>query len=147
MDEIEIWVDGSCSPNPGIGGWAFVIPEAEIEVSGGEPDTTNQRMELTAAIRALEVTREGVMVSVISDSRYVVDCFRQGWWKKWERNGWKNASKQPVVSQDLWVRLIALVLARDVTFFYVKGHAGAVHNERAHDLATASVEVLRSRKG
>lgn len=130
-----------------MGGWAFVIPAGEIEVSGGEPDTTNQRMELTAAARALEVTTIGATVSIISDSRYLVDCFRQGWWKKWERNGWKNATKQPVANQDLWLQLIALTLARDVTFWHVKGHSGALHNERAHDLATERVEVLHALKG
>lgn len=140
------WIDGSClndylHPHPG--GWAVVF-ENGPSYSGSEPDTSNQRMELTAAIKALEATPPGSVVTVHSDSAYLVEAFRQCWFQTWQKNGWRNSRGQPVANQDLWMRLIALANERSVTFVKVDGHSGLPYNEQAHQLAFQCARLASS---
>ena len=123
-----VYTDGSCLGNPGRGGWAWAV-EAGPSESGGEPRTTNQRMELTAVVRALEALPGPLLV--MSDSAYVVNCFRQRWWEGWLRRGWRNSQGKPVANRDLWEVLLPLVLegGRPVTFEWVKGHSGDTMND------------------
>jgi ribonuclease HI len=136
-----VFTDGSCLGNPGPGGWAWAVPGGPY-ASGAEPYTTNQRMEITAVLRALEVLcgPGGVpgRVEVASDSTYVVNCFRQGWWRGWFRRGWKNSQGKPVANRDLWEPLLALALdpPREVAFRWVKGHSGDEWNDVVDRLAT-----------
>ncbi|TDT17273.1 RNase HI [Ilumatobacter fluminis] len=145
MDDstITVYTDGACSGNPGPGGWGWAVaPDGEPHGSGGDDRTTNQRMELQAvleALRALGVGSEAGHVEVVSDSTYVVNCFRDGWWKNWRRNGWKNSKKQPVANADIWEPLVDLVESGDVTFRWVKGHSGDPMNDRVDALAVAAV--------
>ena len=140
MERLVVFTDGSCKGNPGPGGWAWAVaPRGEPHGSGGDPATTNQRMEVRAAIEALRtMAPDGRPVEIVSDSTYVVNCFRDGWWKKWERNGWKNAKRQPVANVDLWRPLVELVRAGDVTFRWVKGHSGDPMNDHVDALAVAA---------
>ena len=139
MKTITIYTDGACSGNPGPGGWGAVLIHGETirELSGGEPATTNNRMEMLGVIRALEALKERCKVKVHSDSAYVINCFRDRWYVRWERNGWKNSKKEPVENRDLWERMIALVGAHDVEWIKVKGHSGDHWNERCDELARA----------
>ena len=147
MQRLEIYTDGACQGNPGPGGWGWAVaPEGEPCGSGGEPDSTNQRMEVYAVIDALRTystvaDEHGARlpIEIVSDSTYVVNCFRDKWWVKWERNGWKNAKKQPVANEDLWKPLIELVKSSDVTFRWVKGHSGDRMNDLVDALAVAAV--------
>ncbi len=138
-DAIVVYTDGACSGNPGPGGWAWAVaPDGQPYGAAGEDHTTNQRMELMAvleALRALGVGSEAGRVEVVSDSTYVVNCFRDGWWKNWQRNGWKNSKKQPVANADLWQPLVELVNSGDVTFRWVKGHSGDPMNDLVDQLA------------
>lgn len=131
-DRTVVYTDGACSGNPGPGGWAWVIPGGRYR-SGSEPHTTNQRMELAAALDAVR-TIDGA-VEVVSDSAYVVNCFRQGWWKGWLTRGWINTKKQPVANRDLWEPLVDLYRSRPITFRWVKGHGGNKWNDIADRLA------------
>ncbi len=132
----EVFTDGACSGNPGPGGWAWVTEDGRHD-SGGEAATTNQRMEITAALQAVRAL-DGPLV-VVSDSTYVVNCFRDGWWRGWRRRGWVNTAKKPVKNRDLWEPLVDLVEARgDVTFRWVKGHSGHPMNDKADELAVAA---------
>lgn len=133
---VRIYTDGGCSGNPGPGGWGAVLIYGEVrkELSGGEPITTNNRMELTAAIEALEALTRPVAVDLYTDSNYL----RQGiteWIDTWKANGWRTAQKKPVKNEDLWRRLDEARQRHDVTFHWVRGHAGDPENEAAHDLA------------
>ena len=120
-DMTVVYTDGACSGNPGPGGWAWAVPGGRY-ASGAEAHTTNQRMEITAAFEAVQAI-EG-RLEVVSDSTYVVNCFRDRWYEGWVKRGWKNTSRQPVANRDLWEPFIELVLSRgDVTFRWVKGHA------------------------
>ena len=140
-----VFTDGACLGNPGPGGWAYVV-DGGAWASGAEADSTNQRMELTAASAAVAAI-EGP-VRVMSDSTYVVNCFRQGWWKGWIERGWKNSQKKPVANRDLWEPFIELVRARgDVEFEWVKGHAGNRMNDAADRLATTAAAEQRGRSG
>ena len=144
MDEIKklprvtIYCDGGCKPNPGPGAWAAILRSdtKEKELSGGEAQTTNNRMELTAVTRALETLKTRCDVTVVTDSEYLANAFRQKWIDKWKRNGWKSASKEPVKNQDLWVALDALIQQHQVHWEWCKGHAGHTENERCDVLAT-----------
>ena len=140
MERLVVFTDGSCKGNPGPGGWAWAVaPGGEPHGAGGDPATTNQRMEVRAVIEALRaLAPDGRPVEIVSDSTYVVNCFRDGWWKKWERNGWKNAKRQPVANDDLWRPLVELVRNGDVTFRWVKGHSGNPMNDRVDALAVAA---------
>ncbi len=128
-----VYTDGACSGNPGPGGWAWVIPDGSF-ATGFDPATTNQRMELTATLEALR-SIEGSLL-VVSDSTYVVHCFRDRWWEGWIRRGWVNSQKKAVANQDLWKPLIDLYLERrNVEFKWVKGHSGDRWNDEADRLA------------
>jgi ribonuclease HI len=138
MKKVDIFTDGACKGNPGPGGWAALLRmgKHEKELSGGESQTTNNRMELTAAIKALEALIEPCEIRLHSDSKYVLDGITR-WVHGWQKNGWKNASKQPVRNADLWHELIAAAKQHQVEWIWVKGHAGHVENERVDALACA----------
>jgi ribonuclease HI len=139
---LEVWTDGACSGNPGPGGWAWATRDGR-QGSGGAANTTNQRMEITAALEAVRAL-PGPLV-VVSDSTYVVNCFRDGWWKGWIARGWLTSARKPVVSRDLWEPLVTLVNERgDVTFRWVKGHSGDPMNDLVDALA---VEQSRAAAG
>jgi ribonuclease HI len=130
---LEVWTDGACSGNPGPGGWAWATRDGRQD-SGGEARTTNQRMEIRAALEAVRAL-PGPLV-VVSDSTYVVNCFRDGWWRGWIARGWLTSAKKPVVSRDLWEPLVTLVNERgDVSFRWVKGHSGDPMNDLVDALA------------
>ena len=141
-----VYTDGSCLGNPGPGGWAWAVPDGPYE-SGADPATTNQRMEVTAALRALQ-DLEGP-VHVISDSTYVVNCFKNKWWEGWERRGWRNTQGKPVANKDLWEQLLELGLdpTRSVTFSWVRGHNGDPMNELVDQLATEAAATRQGRVG
>jgi ribonuclease HI len=135
-----VYTDGACRGNPGPGGWAWAVDGGPSD-SGGEPHTTNQRMEVMAVIRALE-TLSGP-THVVSDSTYVVNCFRQKWWVGWKRRGWRNTQGKPVANLDLWQQLLDLALdpSRPVTFAWVKGHSGDRMNDVVDLLATQAADL------
>ena len=140
-----IHTDGSCLVNPGgAGGWAAVIEEtatgAVSEHSGGAPETTNNRMELTAALMAVAVVPEGARVALYTDSQYLKNAFTKFWLAAWKKRGWKKADGSPVLNQDLWMQLDAAFAARHVQFHWVKGHAGNLRNERCDELARSEAE-------
>ena len=134
-----VFTDGSCRGNPGPGGWAWLVDGGPSD-SGGEPHTTNQRMEVTAVVRALQALPGPL--HVVSDSTYVVNCFKDRWWAGWQRRGWRNTQGKPVANQDLWKELIPLVLesGRPVTFEWVKGHSGHRMNDLVDLLATQAAD-------
>ena len=143
---IKIYTDGSCLGNPGAGGWAVVIVDEQNhreEIFGGEVNTTNNRMELTAAIRALEKISAGDRVELFTDSSYLKNAFTNGWLAKWKRNGWKTANKKPVLNKDLWLELDELISSRAVKFHWVKGHAGHFFNERCDELARGAAARIK----
>ncbi|RRQ51906.1 ribonuclease HI [Sphingorhabdus wooponensis] len=146
MKKLEIFTDGACKGNPGPGGWGAVIRygKHEKEISGGEPDTTNNRMELSAAIQALKTLIEPCHVKLHTDSKYVLDGITK-WIHGWQRNGWKNASKQPVRNADLWRDLIDAAARHQVEWIWVKGHSGHPENERADRLASDAAEIAAQR--
>jgi len=137
---VEAFTDGACSGNPGPGGWGVLLRmgKHERELYGGEAETTNQRMELQAAIETLKALRKQCHISIHSDSKYVVQGMTE-WIHGWKQNGWKNAGKKPVANQDLWETLDRLAAKQDVTWIWVKGHAGHPENERADELARRGV--------
>ncbi len=143
-DTIEIWTDGACSGNPGPGGWGVVVRAngSMSEMFGGEPATTNNRMELMAAIKALESAPAGSSVILHTDSQYVKDGLGK-WIHGWKRNGWKTADKKPVKNQELWQRLDAANQLHKVDWRWVKGHAGDAGNERADTLARRGCEEAK----
>ena len=138
MKHVDIYTDGACRGNPGKGGWGAVLvyKGVEKELSGGERMTTNNRMELSAVIAALSALREPCEITLTSDSKYVVDAVTKGWAKSWKAKGWKKADKSPALNPDLWEKLLKLVELHDITFVWVKGHAGHTYNERCDKLAT-----------
>jgi ribonuclease HI len=138
---ITVYTDGACSGNPGPGGWAWAVaPDGEPCASGGEPSTTNQRMELLAALEALRtLAPSGEPIRVVSDSLYVVKCFLDKWWVRWERNGWRNTKKQPVANDDLWKPLVEFERAGNVEWQWVKGHSGDRLNDLVDRLAVAAI--------
>jgi ribonuclease HI len=141
---VVIYCDGACSGNPGPGGWAAIILDGADErvVSGAESRTTNQRMEIAAAAEGLAAVPGRRRVHVHSDSAYVVNCFRDRWWERWERNGWIGANKQPVANRDLWERLLAEARRHDVHWHKVRGHSGDPLNERVDLLARRAIASL-----
>ena len=146
--EVTVYTDGACSGNPGPGGWAAIIMEdgAERIVSGAEARTTNQRMELMAAIEGLAAIPDRRRVHVRTDSAYVMNCFEQRWWERWEKNGWLGAGKKPVTNRDLWERLLAQVRRHDVVWHKVRGHSGDVMNDRVDALARGAIATLAPRR-
>ncbi len=145
MKFVTIYTDGACSGNPGPGGWGAVLlfKDQTKEISGGERDTTNQRMELQAVIGALSALKVTDWdVTIYSDSAYVVNAFGQKWLDNWQKNGWRNSKKEPVANQDLWQQLLLLTGKNRVTMQKVKGHAGDKYNERCDELARQAIKEL-----
>jgi len=138
---ITVYTDGACSRNPGPGGWAWLVaPDGVPSDSGGETMTTNQRMELLAALQALRAFESsGEIVRIVSDSTYVVNCFRQKWWVRWEANGYRNSNKQPVANADLWRPLVEFERTGRVEWGWVKGHSGDRLNDLVDRLAVAAI--------
>ncbi|MEL6242507.1 MAG: ribonuclease HI [Pseudomonadota bacterium] len=149
MTELFAYTDGACSGNPGPGGWGVLLQardgkvvKKERELSGGEAETTNNRMELLAAINALETLERSSRITVVTDSAYVKNGVT-GWIHGWKRNGWKTAAKKPVKNVELWQRLDVAQARHKVTWEWVKGHAGHPENERADELARAGMEPFK----
>ena len=148
---LELWTDGACSGNPGPGGWAAILiarhPDGtiakQLELSGGDPATTNNRMELQAVIEGLRALREPSAVAIHIDSSYVMDAIVKRWHEGWVKRGWKTAAKQPVKNRELWEALLALVERHTVTWTKVPGHAGVELNERCDELAVAACRAVR----
>ena len=145
---VEIFTDGACSGNPGPGGWGVVLRfgSAEKELSGGERETTNNRMELTAAIMGLSALKEPCSVRLVTDSKYVADAITKGWAVSWRQNGWRKADKKPALNSDLWERLLELLQIHEVTIDWIKGHAGHPENERCDRLAVEYYNGYRKSK-
>ena len=146
-EPVVVYTDGSCLGNPGPGGWAWAIPDGPY-ANGGEPRTTNQRMEITAVIEALRTIGKNdgaAPITVISDSTYVVKCFQDRWWEGWLRRDWKNSQRQPVANRDLWEPLLELALEtdREIAFRWVKGHSGDRWNDFVDELAVAAATEAR----
>lgn len=144
MKQLEIHTDGACLGNPGPGGWAALLRfnATERELAGSEPDTTNNRMELMAAIQGLESLREPCAVRVFTDSQYVQKGIGE-WMPGWVRRGWRTAGGDPVKNKDLWQRLVAAASPHQIEWLWVKGHSGDPDNERVDQLARAQAETLR----
>ena len=138
MKEVQLYTDGACRGNPGRGGWGAILVygKYEKEMSGGERETTNNRMELLAAISGLEALKEPCRVTLYSDSKYVVDAFLEGWVESWRSHGWKRG-RDELKNPDLWQRLYDLTKRHEVNFIWVKGHDGHAYNERCDALATS----------
>lgn len=142
MKEVSIYTDGACSGNPGPGGWGAILEYCgtEKEISGFDPLTTNNRMELTAAYEALALLKESCIVKLYSDSAYLVNGFRQKWIVNWQKNGWKNSKKEPVLNSDLWKDLITMDQKHQITWIKVKGHSDNEKNNRCDKLATDEIK-------
>lgn len=145
MKEVTIYTDGACSGNPGPGGWGAVLMYGEHrnEISGGDAHTTNNRMELTGPIEALELLKQPCKVRLYSDSAYLVNAFNQHWIANWQRNGWQTSQKKPVENKELWQRLLELCRTHEVEFIKVKGHADNAENNRCDELARAAIAKYR----
>lgn len=139
MKNVELYTDGACRGNPGRGGWGaiLVFKGIEKELSGGEPMTTNNRMELMAAIAGMEALREPCRIVLTSDSKYLTDAINKGWLESWKKNGWRKADKSAVLNIELWQRIDELLSVHEVSFVWVHGHTGHPYNERCDALATA----------
>ena len=137
MKTVTIYTDGACSGNPGPGGWGAILEfqGIEKELSGGAPDTTNNRMELTGVISALEALKEPCIVELYSDSKYVIDALTKGWAVSWRAKGWRKADKKPALNPDLWARFLELCEIHKVNCHWVKGHADNPKNNRCDELA------------
>lgn len=146
MKHVDIYTDGACRGNPGNGGWGAVLVYGgrEKEMSGGEKETTNNRMELSAAIESLSALKESCEVTLYSDSKYLCDAINLGWAKGWRAKGWIKADKKPALNIDLWEKLLSLLERHTVTFVWVKGHAGHEYNERCDKLATDFADSFKS---
>ena len=144
MKKLDIYTDGACSGNPGKGGWGAVLvyKGAEKEISGAEKQTTNNRMELTAVIKALQLLKEPCEVNLTTDSKYVCDAVNKGWVYGWKKKGWIKSDKKPALNVDLWEELLEQLKIHDVTFNWVKGHNGHPDNERCDKLAVSEYQRL-----
>ena len=142
LKKVELYTDGACSGNPGPGGWGVILKykDAEREMSGGEAETTNNRMEITAVIEGLRALKEPCSVDVYSDSKYVVDAVNLGWVFKWKANGWMRNKNEKALNPKLWDELLSLLEIHNVTFHWVKGHNGHPENERCDALAVAEIK-------
>ena len=145
MRTVTIYTDGACSGNPGPGGWGAILSYkgTEKELSGGAAQTTNNRMELTAVITGLSALKEPCAVTLYSDSKYIIDAIQKGWAKKWRANGWMRNAKDPALNPDLWEKLLDLLEKHEVTFVWVKGHAGHPENERCDQLAVQESQKFK----
>ena len=148
MKHIQIFTDGACSGNPGPGGWGAILryKAHEKELSGGEAETTNNRMELMALIAALEQLKEPCEIDLCSDSQYVINGLQKGWAKGWRARGWKKADKSPALNSDLWARLLDLSEAHTIHYNWIKGHAGHPENERCDRLAVEQSKRFGGRR-
>ena len=144
MKKVIIYTDGACSGNPGPGGWGAVLlcDGTQKEISGAQPNTTNNIMEMTAVLEALKMLKYECDVEIYSDSAYVVNCFNQGWIYNWQKNNWKTANKGPVKNRELWEELYSLTKKHKVHFFKVKGHSDNELNNRCDYLATTAIKTL-----
>jgi ribonuclease HI len=144
LEKITLSTDGACLGNPGPGGWAALLrfEGKEKMISGGEPDTTNNRMELLAVISGLNALKRACEVTIVTDSQYVMKAFKEGWLDKWQENGWKTADKKPVKNQELWEDLLAAVDRHHIHWKWVKGHNGHPDNERVDEEARRQAELL-----
>lgn len=145
MKQITIYTDGACSGNPGPGGWGAILfyNGHRKELSGSEAHTTNNRMELMAAISALDALREPCSVDLYTDSAYLCHAFNEGWLAGWQRNGWKTSTKKPVENRDLWEQLLGHAKTHSIAWHKVKGHSDNAHNNRCDALARGAIESLR----
>jgi ribonuclease HI len=146
MKYVKIYTDGACSGNPGPGGWGVILSYngAIKELSGAENETTNNRMELTAAIEGLSALKEKCSVTLYSDSKYLIDAISKGWVYKWREKGWRKTKTEPTPNCDLWKRLLELLSCHEVEFEWVRGHAGHVENEKCDKLATDAIKKLKT---
>lgn len=142
LSKVEIYTDGACSGNPGPGGWAAILKVGphEKEISGYHPDTTNNRMELTAAIKALEALNRPCKIKLYSDSAYLVKAFNEKWIDNWQKNGWRNSAKQAISNKDLWQKMLKLASKHKIEWIWVKGHADNPYNNRCDELAVQEIE-------
>ncbi|KUO66800.1 MAG: RNase H [Gracilibacter sp. BRH_c7a] len=143
--KVTIFTDGACSGNPGPGGWGAVLiyGEHSRELSGYEEVTTNQKMELLAAVKSLQALKEPCQVELFSDSAYLINAFEQKWYERWQRNGWLNAQKKPVENRQLWMQLLELASIHNIKWNKVKGHSGDFYNERCDQLARSAIAQQR----
>tara|TARA_B100000676_G_C18065265_1_gene840536 strand:- start:1402 stop:1875 length:474 start_codon:yes stop_codon:yes gene_type:complete len=144
---VIIYTDGACAPNPGVGGWGAVLISKEhnlrSEISGSEVYSTNNRMEITAVIKALECLRKSCIVDLYTDSTYVKNAFDKNWIKNWQNNGWKSKNKKPVANKDLWLRLIEVTQNHEISWHWVKGHSINIENNRCDELAVQAREKIK----
>ncbi|MDL2324858.1 ribonuclease HI [Ruminococcaceae bacterium OttesenSCG-928-A16] len=145
MKHVDIFTDGACSGNPGPGGWGAILryKGTEKELAGGEADTTNNRMEMTAVIRALEQLKEPCEITLTSDSKYVLDALQKGWAAGWQKRGWIKSDRKPALNADLWEQMLALVAPHKITYNWIKGHAGHPENERCDALAVEQAQKFK----
>ena len=147
MRTVTLYTDGACSGNPGPGGWGAILEYMghEKELSGGEDNTTNNRMELTAVIQGLQALKEPCIVELYSDSKYVIDALEKGWAVGWQKRGWIKSDKKPALNPDLWERLLALTQTHQMVYHWVKGHAENAKNNRCDEMAVAQWKAIRER--
>lgn len=147
LKHVDIYTDGSCLGNPGPGGWSAVLTYEQHckELCGGNPSTTNNRMELTAVISGLSALKYACEVTIFSDSKYVVDAINNGWVQNWKSKGWRLSSKSPVANIDLWEQVLSLLSMHQVKFVWVKGHAGNALNERCDKLARDCAKAMKAK--
>lgn len=146
MKHVDIFTDGACKRNPGPGGWAAILRfgEHEKEISGGDINTTNNRMEITAVIMALKLLKEPCEITLYSDSQYVCNAIKLGWARKWKANNWMRNSKDPALNSDLWEMILQEISKHKVSTIWVKGHAGHPENERCDKLATKQAKKFKT---
>jgi len=142
VKDVTIYTDGACSGNPGPGGWGAVLiyGDKRKELSGGEASTTNQRMEITAALEALKALKAPCRIRLYSDSAYLINAFRQGWLNRWQRNGWQTINKEPVKNEELWRELLQAASPHRIEWLKVKGHSDNAENNRCDELARAAIK-------
>lgn len=147
LKNVELYSDGACSGNPGPGGWGAILRfnNTEKELSGGEKQTTNNRMELMGVISGLESLKETCRVSVFTDSQYIANAFLKNWLTSWQKNGWKTAAKKPVKNRELWERLVVQADRHELSWHWIKGHAGHPENERCDKLAVTERDKFAGR--
>ncbi len=146
MKTVQIYTDGACSGNPGPGGYGAILLYGKYrrEIAGAEPETTNNRMEITAALAALELLKEPCIVELYSDSQYLVNAVQKHWLANWKRNGWRKSDKQDVLNRDLWEKLDAMLNIHKIIFHWVKGHASNESNNRCDELARNAILKLKA---
>lgn len=144
MEEISIYTDGACSGNPGKGGWGalLIAGENKKEISGGEKETTNNRMELTAPIEALKLVKRPCKIKLYSDSAYLINAFTNGWLNNWQKNGWKTADKKDVKNRDLWEQIYKFTQIHEIEWIKVKGHSDNEYNNLCDKLAVAAIKQI-----